>query len=417
MKRFRILLCLILAATLSQCGAQKKNISSGGQPATKLPAPYATPSVKKNSRVIGWPAGRTPIAPEGFVVTKFAGGLKSPRWFHILPSGEILVAESQTNRRNSANDIILLKDTDGDGIADVKKVFMSGLNQPLGMLVWKEWFYVGNTDGIYRYPYKAGQQEIREKGEKILDLTPGGYNNHWTRNIISNADGTKFYVSTGSGSNNAEHGIESEYRRACILEINPDGSGEKLFASGLRNPIGIAWEPTTGKLWTVVNERDDLGDELVPDYLTMVKEGGFYGWPYAYFGPNEDPRMKGQRPDLVAKTIVPDVSMGAHTACLGLAFYTGSSFPRRFQGGAFVGEHGSWNRSAFAGYKVAFVPFANGRPSGPPEDFLTGFIADESKNEVYGRPVGVAFLPDGSMLVADDAGNTIWRIQAKNKEK
>jgi glucose/arabinose dehydrogenase len=417
MKRFRILLCLILAATLSQCGAQKKNISSGGQQATKLPAPYATPSVKKNSRVIGWPAGRTPIAPEGFVVTKFAGGLKSPRWFHILPSGEILVAESQTNRRNSANDIILLKDTDGDGIADVKKVFMSGLNQPLGMLVWKEWFYVGNTDGIYRYPYKAGQQEIREKGEKILDLTPGGYNNHWTRNIISNADGTKFYVSTGSGSNNAEHGIESEFRRACILEINPDGSGEKLFASGLRNPIGTAWEPTTGKLWTVVNERDDLGDELVPDYLTMVKEGGFYGWPYAYFGPNEDPRMKGQRPDLVAKTIVPDVSMGAHTACLGLAFYTGSSFPRRFQGGAFVGEHGSWNRSAFAGYKVAFVPFANGRPSGPPEDFLTGFIADESKNEVYGRPVGVAFLPDGSMLVADDAGNTIWRIQAKNKEK
>jgi glucose/arabinose dehydrogenase len=254
--------------------------------------------------------------------------------------------------------------------------------------------------------------EITSAGEKILELPAGGYNNHWTRNLIASKDGSKIYVSVGSGSNVAEHGMENEIRRADILEINPDGTGERIFAGGLRNPVGMDWEPQTGALWTAVNERDGLGDELVPDYITSVKDGGFYGWPFAYFGQNEDPRLKGQRPDLVQKTLVPDVPVGAHTASLGIVFYTGTAFPKKYAGGAFVGQHGSWNRSQFSGYKVIFVPFANGKPS-QPEDFLTGFIADENKSEVYGRPVGVATLNDGSILVSDDSGNTIWRISVK----
>ncbi|MDQ6609469.1 MAG: PQQ-dependent sugar dehydrogenase, partial [Bacteroidota bacterium] len=353
MKPSHLLIALAGILFFQQCTSQKKNTAVTSNSNTDLPAPYATPSTTRNSKVIGWPEGKTPIAPDGFVVTKFAGELNSPRWFYVTPNGDILVSESQTNRKRSANDIILFRDTDGDGKPDVRQTFMKGLNQPLGMLVWKNWFYVGHTDGIYRYPYQQGQLEITEAGQKILDLTPGGYNNHWTRNILANGDGTKFYVSTGSSSNDGEHGMEAENRRACILEINPDGSGERIFASGLRNPIGTAWEPITKQLWTVVNERDDLGDDLVPDYLTSVQDGGFYGWPYAYFGPNEDPRWKGKTPDgLLQKTIVPDVPMGSHTACLGLAFYTKTAFPKKYQGGAFIGEHGSWNRSQFSGYKV-----------------------------------------------------------------
>ncbi len=410
MKSSHLLIAVASTLVFEQCASQKKSTTNN----VDLPSPYATPSTTRNSKVIGWPEGKTPVAPEGFVVTKFAGELNNPRWFYVTQNGDILVSESQTNRKKSANDIILFRDTDGDGKPDVRQIFMKDLNQPFGMLVLNNWFYVGNTDGIYRYPYKPGQLEIKEAGQKILDLTPGGYNNHWTRNILANADGSKIYVSTGSSSNDGEHGIEAENRRACILAINPDGSGERLYASGLRNPIGTAWEPVTKKLWTVVNERDELGDDLVPDYLTSVQEGGFYGWPYAYFGPNEDPRWKGKTPDgLLQKTLVPDVPMGAHTACLGLAFYTKNDFPKKYQGGAFIGEHGSWNRSQFSGYKVAFVPFQNGKPSGKPEDFLTGFMADETKNEAYGRPVGVTVLADGSMLVADDAGNTIWRVSAK----
>ena len=411
MKRYLLSVAAIAALmTFYKCAPQKKAQSTTQ---VNLPAPYATPSTKKNSKVIGWPEGKTPIAPEGFVVTKFADKLNSPRWFYVTPNGDILVSESQTSRKKSANDIILFRDTDGDGEPDVRQTFMKDLNQPLGMLVLNNWFYVGNTDGVYRYPYRPGQLEIKSKGEKIVDLTPGGYNNHWTRNIIANSDGTKLYISTGSGSNNAEHGMENENRRACILEVNPDGSGERIFASGLRNPIGTAWEPVTKKLWTVVNERDELGDDLVPDFLTSVQDGGFYGWPYAYFGPHEDPRLKGQRSDLVAKTITPEVAIGAHTSSLGLTFYTKKSFPKKYQGGAFIGQHGSWNRSAFAGYRVAFVPFENGKPSGNLETFLTGFIADESKNEVYGKPVGVLVMTDGSLLVADDAGNTIWKVSLK----
>jgi glucose/arabinose dehydrogenase len=414
MKKYSFLvLALTGSMALYQCSSQKKMAQTTVNK-VDLPAPYATPDTKRNSKVIGWPQGKTPIAPEGFVVTKYADGLNSPRWFYVTPNGDLLVSESQTNRKKSANDILLFRDTDGDGQPDLRKTFMKDLNQPLGMLVLNNWFYVGNTDGIYRYPYSPGQTEITGKGEKITDLTPGGYNNHWTRNIISNADGSKLYVSTGSGSNDGEHGMESEKRRACILEMNPDGTGERVYAYGLRNPIGTAFEPTTKKLWCVVNERDNLGDDLVPDFLTEVKDGGFYGWPYSYFGPNEDPRWKGKIPDgLLEKTLVPDVAMGAHASCLGLAFYTQKAFPKKYQGGAFVGEHGSWNRSQFNGYKVAFVPFKDGKPSGQPEDFLTGFIADESKNEAYGRPVGVIALADGSILVADDAGNTIWKVSAK----
>jgi glucose/arabinose dehydrogenase len=396
-----------------QCSSSKK-IQSATINQANLPEPFATPDTKKNSKVIGWPEGKTPIAPEGFVVTKFADKLNSPRWFYVTPNGDILISESQTNKKKSANDIILFRDSDGDGNYEKRQTFMHDLPQPLGMLVLKDWFYVGNTDGIYRYPYKAGQLEINDKGEKITDLPPGGYNNHWTRNVIANADGSKLYVSTGSGSNVGEHGMEQENRRACILEMNPDGTGERVYAYGLRNPIGTAFEPVTKKLWCVVNERDNLGDDLVPDFLTEVKDGGFYGWPYSYFGPHEDPRWKGKIPGgLLEKTLVPDVAMGAHASCLGLAFYTKKAFPKRYQGGAFVGEHGSWNRSKFNGYKVAFVPFENGKPIGGPEDFLTGFIADESKNEVYGKPVGLLVMADGSLLVADDAGNTIWRVSKK----
>jgi glucose/arabinose dehydrogenase len=414
MKNLKIILFFICSAMIVEnCTSQKKMVQSNPVNNVNLPEPFATPAVKKNSKVIGWPEGKMPTAPDGFLVTKFADKLNSPRWFYVTPNGDLLVSESQTNRNKSANDIILFRDIDHDGKPDLRQTFMKDLNQPLGMLVLNGWFYVGNTDGVYRYHYTPGQTEITEKGEKILDLPAGGYNNHWTRNILPNADSSKLYVTVGSGSNVAEHGIDNEKRRADILEINPDGTGERIFASGIRNPVGLAWEPVTHTLWTAVNERDNLGDDLVPDYLTSVKDGDFYGWPYAYYGAHPDPRMNGDRPDLVQKTIVPDVGLGSHTASLGLAFYTKKLFPKKYQGGAFIGQHGSWNRSSFVGYKVVFVPFDNGRP-GKPEDFLTGFIADENKNEVYGRPVGVFVLDDGSLLVADDAANTIWRISLKN---
>jgi glucose/arabinose dehydrogenase len=408
MKNLKIIFFICTTLIAANCSSQKKTSITASKD-VNLPEPFATPAVKKNSKVIGWPEGKTPTAPQGFVVTKFADKLNSPRWFYSTPNGDLLVSESQTNRKKSANDIIIFRDTDHDGKPELQQTFMKDLNQPLGMLVMNGWFYVGNTDGVYRYHYTPGQTEITEKGEKILDVPAGGYNNHWTRNLLPDADGSKIYVTVGSSSNVAEHGIDNEIRRADILEINPDGTGERIFASGIRNPVGLAWEPVTHTLWTAVNERDNLGDDLVPDYLTSVKDGGFYGWPYAYYGPHPDPRMNGERPDLVQKTIVPDVNLGSHTASLGLAFYTKKLFPQKYQGGAFIGQHGSWNRSSFVGYKVVFVPFDNGKP-GKPEDFLTGFIADESKNEVYGRPVGVFVLDDGSMLVADDGANVIWRV-------
>ncbi|TDH26560.1 sorbosone dehydrogenase family protein [Segetibacter sp. 3557_3] len=407
MKRNWLLMVTLLAG--STTFSQKQ---TGATKTVDLPAPFATPAARNSPRVIGWKDGRTPIAPAGFVVTKFADSLENPRWIYVAPNNDIFVAESRTGNR-SPNRITLFRDNDLDGKPEFRSVFLTGLKQNLGMLVLNNSFYVGNTDGLMLFPYKAGQTNISDSGKKILELPAGGYNNHWTRNVIANKDGSKLYISVGSGSNVAENGINNEARRANILEVNPDGTGEKIYASGLRNPVGMAWAPGTSTLWTAVNERDNLGDDLVPDYLTSVKPGAFYGWPYAYFGPNEDPRRKGERPDMVQKTIAPDVSMGAHTASLGLAFYDKDAFPAKYRNGAFVGQHGSWNRSVLSGYKVVFVPFANGKPSGKMEDFLTGFINESNGNEVYGRPVSVAVLRDGSMLVSDDSANTIWRVSAK----
>jgi glucose/arabinose dehydrogenase len=432
----KALLGVSAASLLAACAhdpATPNPTPGGTPPPPALPAPDTSHDVQNYSEVIGWPDGQMPVAPEGFVVTKYADGFQNPRWLYVLPNGDVLVAESNTEPKSkedlqkaqasgkaasqrigaSANRITLLRDANGDGTPEVRETFLKDLHQPLGMLLLQDRFYVANTDGVWRYPYDATQLSVRSAGEKILSLPAGGYNNHWTRNLLANADGSKIYVSVGSGSNVAEYGLDNEIRRADILEINPDGSGERIYASGLRNPVGMDWAPGTSTLWTVVNERDKLGDDLVPDYLTGVKEGGFYGWPFAYFGPNEDPRLAGQRPDLVQKTLVPDVALGSHTASLGLAFYKGQAFPEKYRGGAFIGQHGSWNRSEIVGYKVVFVPFKDGRPSGAPEDFLTGFIADRAAAKVYGRPVGVLALPDGSLLVADDSSNTIWRVTVK----
>jgi glucose/arabinose dehydrogenase len=311
----------------------------------------------------------------------------------------------------SANRITLLRDADGDGVAEFRTTFLDGLDRPFGMALLGERFYVANTDGVLVFPYQSGQTKLEGPGRKILDLPAGGYNNHWTRNIAVGPDGKKLYVTVGSASNVGEYGMAEEERRAAILEIDPDGGNERIFAWGLRNPVGLDWEPETDTLWTAVNERDELGDELVPDYMTRVHEGGFYGWPYTYFGQIEDPRLAGRRPDLVKTSIAPDFALGSHTASLGLLFYRGNSFPDHFRGGAFVGQHGSWNRAELSGYKVVFVPFTAGRPSGM-EDFLTGFICADDPNKVYGRPCGLVVLPDGSLLVADDAADVIWRIQA-----
>lgn len=398
----------------------------------KLPPPYQTKATRTFCEAIGWPKDKMPIAPAGFKVNLFADGLDNPRNIYITPSGDILVSEANTeiggikrvganiigagksqNFNKSANRITLLRDTNGDGIADIKKIFLRGVNQPYGMLILNGWFYVANTDGLWRYPCKPGQTIITNPGIKILSLPAGGYNNHWTRNLRANKDGSKIYISVGSGTNDAEHGMEVEARRANILEINPDGTRERIYASGLRNPVGMDFEPATDVLFTTVNERDDLGDNLVPDYLTSVKAGGFYGWPFAYFGKHEDPAHIGERPDMVNKSITPDLALGSHTASLGLAFYTGKKFPDKYLGGAFIGQHGSWNSSKLVGYKVVFAPFANGKPSGATEDFLTGFIADPVKKQVYGRPVGIAVLADGSVLVADDTSNRIWRVAAQ----
>lgn len=376
-----------------------------------LPAPYSSESATKVSKMKEWPVGVTPKAPEGFVVTKFADGLKNPRWTYIAPNNDIFVVESSTFK--SANQITVFRDKDNDGVFETREIFKQGLNMPFGMLILGNYFYIANTDGLYRFPYKQGDLKLKGNGEKILELPAGGYNNHWTRNLLASPDGSKIYVSVGSASNNAEHGMDVETRRANILEINPDGTGEKIYASGLRNPVGMDWNPANNELWTAVNERDDLGDELVPDYVTSVKRGGFYGWPYSYYGQIEDPRMKGQGKELVAKAIIPDVSVGSHTASLGFAFYNKQSFPAEYRNGAFVGQHGSWNRSKLSGYKVLFVPFKNGKPSGKPIDFLTGFIANEEKAEVYGRPVAVTVMKDGSLLVNDDSGNTIWKVAVK----
>lgn len=403
--------------------------------ALQLPEPHETKSVMNFSKVVGW-GSQMPVAPDGFKVSKYAENIRSCRWIYVLPNGDVLISQANTESKGlkkagsalvgasesqhmteSPNQITLLRDADKDGIPEVKETFLGGLNQPFGMLLIGNDFYVGVTDALWKFPYKNGDLTISAAGTKILDLPAGGYNNHWTRNLVTNRDQSKIYVSVGSGSNVAEHGFENEIRRANILEINPDGSGERVYAAGLRNPVGMDWNPVTGELWTAVNERDKLGDDLVPDYATSVKENGFYGWPYAYFGQHLDPRIdeKDQQPELVKKTLVPDVALGSHTASLGLAFYKKNVFPEKYRNGIFIGQHGSWNRKELAGYKVVFIPFKDGKPSGAPEDFLTGFIANLEQNEVHGRPVCVAVLPDGSMLVSDDASDVIWRV-AYNKK-
>lgn len=425
---------LLTAAIAAQCSAVAAEQSTYG-PSLRL-APPAPAEVDNYSRAGKWPASAAPKAPSGFTVTRYAEGLVNPRWLYMLPDGAVLVAEASTkpkppktkedvekqkhlkqagNLRESADRITLLRDADGDGVAEYRTVLLSGLNQPFGMLWLNGSLYVANTDGILRFPWNGKQAPLTAPGRKILELPAGGYNNHWTRNLIANPAGTKIYVSVGSSSNIAEHGIEAETRRANILEINPDGSGERIYASGLRNPNGMDWQPGTNKLWAAVNERDNLGENLVPDYITSVREGGFYGWPWSYFGAHIDKRVEPQRPELVRTAIVPDFAVGAHTASLGFTFYTGSTFPAHYRGGAFVGQHGSWNRKEFAGYKVVFVPFQNGKPVQPVEDFLTGFLANPGTGETYGRPVGVAVDRTGALLVADDTGDIVWRVSAGGK--
>ena len=379
----------------------------------ELPAPFATESVRKESKIVPWPEGQMPTAPEGFKVTKFADDLEHPRWTYVAPNNDIFVVESN-DAKKSANKITMFRDKDRDGVPDERYSFLKNLNQPFGMLVMGDYFYVANVDALLRFPYKEGQNTISAEPEKVIDLPAGGYNHHWTRNIIAGPNNDKIYITVGSSSNVGEHGMEKEERRANVIEINPDGSGEKIYAAGLRNPVGIDWNPITGELWAAVNERDKIGNNLVPDYVTSVKEDGWYGWPYSYFGDIKDPRWASDpHEEMVQKSIIPDVPVGAHTASLGLTFYTDKSFPDKYHNGAFVGQHGSWNRAEFAGYKVLFIPFdENGNPQ-EPEDFLTGFIADDDSSQVYGRPVGVATLPDGSLLVNDDDGNVIWRVSAE----
>jgi glucose/arabinose dehydrogenase len=403
------------------------------RPHINLPPPDEKDSNVKYSKVIGWPEGRAPRVVQGLEIIKFASGIKSPRNIYVAPNGDIFVAFANTESKGlkkigdevtgrdesqhtdkSLNQIYLFRDADGDGSPEVKTPYLTDLNQPFGMLILDGYFYVANTDGLWRYPYNEGETKITSQGTKITGLPAGGYNNHWTRNIIASEDGSKIYIAVGSASNNAEYGFDEERDRASILEINPDGSGRRIYASGLRNPMGMDWAPGTGELWTVVNERDKLGDNLVPDYLTSVKEGGFYGWPYSYFGQNLDPRIEkeDQNADLVQRAIVPDLPLDAHSSSMGLVFYDANKLPEKFHNGAFVTQHGSWNRADFTGYKIIFVPFRDGKITGPPEDFVTGFIADADKGEVYGRPVAVAITKEGALLITDDASDTIWMVRS-----
>jgi glucose/arabinose dehydrogenase len=405
----RLLLFALFAFFAAVTSSSAAVVESGPAEQLKLPPPYATRSTANPPSIVPWPKGKTPLAPAGFEVGLFAEGLDNPRTIYVLPNGDVLVMESV--RRQSGSRIVLFRDPQKTGKPALRKVFLRRLNMAFGMALVGNRFYVGNTDSVVVFPHRSGEEQIRRQPEKILDLPSGG---HYTRNVIADPAGKKLYVSVGSATNVDEQRIdEKDPRRAAILQINPDGSGMRVFASGMRNPVGMDWEPKTKTLWTVVNERDGLGDELVPDYLTGVREGAFYGWPYSYFGQNQDPRKKGQRPDLVAQAIKPDYALGSHVAPLGLVFYQGRSFPARYHGGAFIGMHGSWNRSTLVGYKVAFVPFRDGRPSGPIEDFLTGFTVGQNSSEVYGRPVGVAVWTDGSLLVSDDGAGKVWRVSAK----
>ncbi len=368
-----------------------------------LPEPFHTESARRMSRQIEQPADAKFRVPKGFKVSVFAeGGFTYPRWMVLAPNGDVFVADSR------ANSIVVLRDTDKDGKADQRWVWSNKLSQPFGMAFHKDWFYVANTDAVVRFKYKSGQTEALGEPEKIVELTAGGYNQHWTRNILFSPDGKKMFVSIGSATNVS---VEADPKRAAISVYDPDGKNHRIYASGLRNPIGLAWNPATGELWTAVNERDGLGDDLVPDYATSVKEGGFYGWPYSYLGQNEDPRRKGESPDHVKKAIVPDVLFRSHVAALGIVFYTGKMFPKEYQGDAFVAFHGSWNRQKLSGYKIARIPFKEGMPVGNfYQEFVSGWLPDENSNEVWGRPVGLLVNTDGSLLIADDGAKKIWRV-------
>jgi glucose/arabinose dehydrogenase len=380
--------------------------------------------------VKGWAAGAKPIAADGIAVNAFASGLNHPRWIYVLPNGDVLVAETNSPPKPddgkglkgavmklvqgragagtpTANRIVLLRDTNGDGVADTKTVFIDQLNSPFGMALVGSDLYVADTDAILKFPYVAGETRIAAKGVKLTDLPAGPINHHWTKNIIAAADGGKLYATAGSNSNVAENGMAAETGRAAIYQVDLPSGAKQLFATGLRNPNGMAWEPGTGALWTVANERDELGNDLVPDYLTSVRQGAFYGWPYSYYGQHVDKRVKPQRPDMVAQAIAPDYALGAHVAALGLVAAGKTALPAPFANGMFIGEHGSWNRKPPVGYKVVFVPFTSGKPSGMPVDVLTGFV--NNQGEASGRPVGVAIDGKGALLVADDVGDTIWR--------
>jgi glucose/arabinose dehydrogenase len=428
------LLAGLLVLNVASCGEMASLPESAGVgPRPALPQPHQTliPTLHI-APAKGWPAGATPVAAAGLAVSAYAAGLDHPRWLYVLPNGDVLVAESngpprpdnargikgwvmtQVQKRAgagvpSANRITLLRDMDGDGIAETRTVFLSGLNSPFGMALVGNDLYVANTDSIVRFPYKAGDTQITAPGVKVVDLPAGTINHHWTKNVIASRDGLRLYVTVGSNSNAAENGIENEVGRAAILEVDRASGRSRLFASGMRNPNGMDWQPQSGLLWTVVNERDELGSDLVPDFLTSVQDGAFYGFPYSYYGQHLDERVQPQRPDLVARAIAPDYALGTHGAPLGLVFYRATLLPRHYAGGAFVGQHGSWNRNPRSGYKVIFVTFSDGRPVGAPEDVLTGFVDPEGN--ALGRPVGVAVDRAGAVLVADDVGNVIWRVR------
>ena len=426
---------MVFSSMLS-LSAQAQQLPPGYGEKPKLPAPQESwlPTINWSVANEPWTKGQTPKAAAGLQITAFAQELKHPRWLLVLPNGDVLVAEAATEaspswwpraiiqnmvqRRSgavveNANRISLLRDANRDGIAEEKHVFLEGLRQPFGMALVGDQLYVANTDSVVRFPYKAGDTRIADKGTKLLGLPVG---HHWTRALLPSADGSKLFVTVGSGSNIGEKGMDIEKDRATILELDLASGRSRIFASGLRNANGMAFEPTTGALWTVVNERDEIGDDVPPDYLTSVKDGGFYGWPYSYWGKNVDTRVKPQRPELVAKAITPDYALGAHTATLGLAYYDGKELPDRFQGGVFIGQHGSWNRSEFSGYKVMFVPFKGGRPAGGPVDVLTGFLKGDGSGKAHGRPVGVAVDGSGALLVADDTGNTVWRVTGDQRQ-
>jgi glucose/arabinose dehydrogenase len=402
----------------------------GTAPVVPVAKPQGSLPTLKMPTARGWSDGQLPVAAPGLKVNAFAAGMKHPRWIHVLPNGDVLVAEATqipgpvgsvfgyamqaTMKRaaalgESANRITLLRDIDGDGIAEKREIFMEGLSQPFGMALLGDTFYVGNTDGVMAFPYAAGADRIAAPGRKLVRFKPSG---HWTRSLLPSPDGTKLYAGVGSLSNIAELGMEVEEGRAAIYELDLASGNSRIFAGGLRNPVGLAFEPSTGVLWTVVNERDGLGDETPPDYLTSVRDGGFYGWPYCYWGQTVDDRVP-QDAALVAKAVTPDYALGGHTASLGLCWLPAGTLPG-FPDGMVIGQHGSWNRSTLSGYKVVFVPFAKGRPSGPPRDILTGFLAPDERVS-YGRPVGVTLGPDGSLLVADDVGDVIWRVTGERQ--